>query len=136
MKTLNKPNGKVLTMGLSGNLGSVITKFFSMRSRVVARSIPFLISFCLALSSKLSGLSSSLSASGSSTMVPSSSSFSERKLPFSTSLMTSSNIVATEVSRIEQSHVTKYLYCQNIEATEVSRIIYKLKFICEEQLSK
>lgn len=57
-----------LTIGLSGNLGSVMTKFFSMRSSVVAKSIPLLISFLLSSSSKLSGLSSSLSSSGSSSL--------------------------------------------------------------------
>ena len=36
-----------LTMGLFGRLGSVMTKFFSIRSSVVARSRPFLFSFLL-----------------------------------------------------------------------------------------
>lgn len=55
-----------LTMGLSGSLGSVMTKFFSIRSSVVARSRPFLFSLFLIFSSTLSGLSSSSELSSSS----------------------------------------------------------------------
>jgi len=40
-------------MGLSGSLGSVMTKFFSMRSSVVARSIPCLMSLSLPSCSQL-----------------------------------------------------------------------------------
>ena len=53
----------LLTMGLSGSLGSVMTKFFSIRSSVVARSMPLRISRKRSLSSnssKLSCLSSSI----------------------------------------------------------------------------
>jgi hypothetical protein len=39
-----RPSCARLTMGLSGSLGSVMTKFFWIRSRVVARSSPFLSS--------------------------------------------------------------------------------------------
>lgn len=44
----------ILTIGLSGILGSEITKFFSMRSNVVARSIPWRISLSLSVLSQLS----------------------------------------------------------------------------------
>lgn len=56
----------VLTMGLSGNRGSVITKFFSIRSNVVAKSIPLRISLARSLSSILSGLSSMVCGASSS----------------------------------------------------------------------
>uniref|UniRef100_A0A0A9E8W8 Secreted protein n=1 Tax=Arundo donax TaxID=35708 RepID=A0A0A9E8W8_ARUDO len=39
-------------MGLSGSLGSVMTKFFSILSSVVARSIPCLMSLSLSLSAR------------------------------------------------------------------------------------
>jgi len=61
-----KENINFLTMGLSGSLGSVMTKFFSIRSSVVARSRPFLFSLFLIFSSTLSGLSSSSELSSSS----------------------------------------------------------------------
>ena len=77
-----------LTIGLSGSLGSVMTKFFSMRSRVVARSMPLLISFFLSSSSKLSGLSSSLSINRDSSIGTSSSCFSTFKWPKPISLQT------------------------------------------------
>uniref|UniRef100_A0A0A9RUM1 Uncharacterized protein n=1 Tax=Arundo donax TaxID=35708 RepID=A0A0A9RUM1_ARUDO len=49
-------------MGLSGSLGSVMTKFFSIRSSVVARSIP-----CLMSLSQLPLCSAFVAASGAST---------------------------------------------------------------------
>lgn len=48
-----------LTMGQSGSLGSDITKFFSMRSNVVARSIPWRTSLSLSARSQLSERSKS-----------------------------------------------------------------------------
>lgn len=49
-----------LTIGLSGSLGSVITKFFSMRSSVVAKSIPWRMSLSLPAPSQLSDSLTSL----------------------------------------------------------------------------
>lgn len=63
-----------LTIGLSGSLGSVITKFFSMRSSVVARSIPCRTSLSISSRSQLSDRSKSLVINTSGSMVGSSSS--------------------------------------------------------------
>jgi hypothetical protein len=57
----------MLTMGLSGSLGSVMTKFFSIRSSVVARSIPCLMSLSL---SSLARRSGSGAGAGASLVVP------------------------------------------------------------------
>jgi hypothetical protein len=57
----------LLTMGLSGSLGSVMTKFFSIRSSVVARSIPCLMSLSL---SSLARRSGSGAGAGASLVVP------------------------------------------------------------------
>ena len=55
-----------LTIGLSGKRGSVITKFFSIRSKVVAKSMPRRIPKVRSKSSRLSGRSlSNISKSGS-----------------------------------------------------------------------
>jgi hypothetical protein len=51
---------RCLTMGLSGSLGSVITKFFSMRSNVVAKSNPWRVSLSHSARSQLSERSMSL----------------------------------------------------------------------------